>query len=280
MRSGRRRARADGSAISFTRSLASQRISTHEQRTVACANSSPAYEMTRASLSLRQFWRQRNLETHLWLDRHTANNVSIFIAYGAYKSNLTANQLSIASGVFSAFALMVAAFSDATDLFWPVLTIYGLAQISYLLDCADGQLARVTNTTSTYGAFLDKAIDLASIKLQSGAFFIFLYRHYVATGTSDEAQIWLFSGLAFIFVKVARFVVSELFSGLMPQIYEDSKIQPTQVTEILKVVMDTQISLLNMLVVLISPLACLLIYLVQFILLGGAWIRYFWRGRR
>lgn len=234
--------------------------------------------MIDARLSIRQFWQRRNLETHLLLDRYTVHNVSIFFAYAAYRLKLTPNHLSAASGAFSALALIAAAFTPANDLVVPILAIYALSQISYLFDCADGQLARATETASTYGAFLDKAMDLASVKLQYGAFFIFLYRYYMAEGHSIEAQSWLFGGLAFIFFKLARFVVSQFFANMMPDVYENSKSNPTSIFELIKNFMDHQVSLLNMLVFLLSPLACMLIYLAQTTLLSIAWVRYFRRG--
>jgi phosphatidylglycerophosphate synthase len=229
-------------------------------------------------ISLRQFWQGRNLDSQLLLDRLTTHNVSIFIAYAGYRLNLTANHISAGSGLFSLLALIAAATMGTESATIPVLTIFALSQVSYILDCADGQLARATGTTSPFGAFLDRAMDLVGIQLQYSAFFIFLYRYYMAAGATFEAQVWLFGGLAFVFFYLARFTVWQFFLHLMPETYEDSKSDPSVASEILKGLIDHQIVVLTMLVFLISPIACLAIYAFQALLLCAIWLRYFKRG--
>ena len=142
----------------------------------------------------------------------------------------------------------------------------------------DGQLARATGTTSPYGAFLDRAMDLVGIQLQYSAFFIFVYRYYMAAGSTFEAQLWLFGGLAFVFFYLARFTVWQFFLHLLPETYEDSKDKPSVVSEVLKGLIDHQVVVLTMLVFLISPMLCLAIYTFQALLLCAIWLRYFKRG--
>lgn len=229
-------------------------------------------------ISLTQFWRGRNLDSQLLLDRLTVHNVSIFFAYAGYRLNLSANHISAGSGLFSLLALIAAATMGTDSATMPVLTIFALSHFSYILDCADGQLARATGTTSPYGAFLDRAMDLVGIQLQYSAFFIFLYRYYMAAGSTFEAQIWLFGGLAFVFFYLARFTVWQFFLHLMPETYEDSKGKPNVASEILKGLIDHQVVVLTMLVFLISPMACLAIFTLQALLLCAIWLRYFKRG--
>lgn len=229
-------------------------------------------------ITLTQFWRGRNLDSQLLLDRLTIHNVSIFFAYAGYRLKLTANHISAGSGLFSLFALIAAATMGTESATLPILTIFVLSQISYVLDCADGQLARATGTTSPYGAFLDRAMDLVGIQLQYSAFFIFIYRYYMAAGSTFEAQMWLFGGLAFVFFYLARFTVWQFFLHLLPETYEDSKDKPSVVSEILKGLIDHQVVVLTMLVFLISPMACLAIFTFQALLLCTIWLRYFKRG--
>ncbi len=229
-------------------------------------------------IPLAEFWRGRSADGQLLLDRLTTHNVSIFIAYAGYRLNMTANQISAASGAFSLLALLAAALMGTESAVAPILTIFVLSQISYILDCADGQLARATKTTSPYGAFLDRAMDLVGIQLQYSAFFIFIYRYYMAAGETSLAQVWLFGGLAFIFFYLARFTVWQFFLHLLPETYEDSKSDPSLASEILKGVIDHQIVVVTMLVFLISPVACMLIFAFQASLLCAIWLRYFKRG--
>ncbi len=229
-------------------------------------------------ISLMQFWRDRNMDSQLLLDRLTVHNVSIFFAYAGYRLNLSANHISAGSGLFSLLALIAAATMGTDSATVPVLTIFALSHFSYMLDCADGQLARATGTTSPYGAFLDRAMDLVGIQLQYSAFFIFIYRYYMAAGSTFEAQLWLFGGLAFVFFYLARFTVWQFFLHLMPETYEDSKGAPNVASEILKGLIDHQVVVLTMLVFLISPMACLAIFTFQALLLCAIWLRYFKRG--
>lgn len=225
-----------------------------------------------------QFWRGRNMDSQLLLDRLTVHNVSILFAYAGYRLNLSANHISAGSGFFSLLALIAAATMGTDSATVPVLTIFALSHFSYMLDCADGQLARATGTTSPYGAFLDRAMDLVGIQLQYSAFFIFLYRYYMAAGSTFEAQLWLFGGLAFVFFYLARFTVWQFFLHLMPETYEDSKGTTNGASEILKGLIDHQVVVLTMLVFLISPMACFAIFTFQALLLCAIWLRYFKRG--
>lgn len=229
-------------------------------------------------ISLATFWRGRNLDEQLLLDRLTVQNISILVAYAGYRLNLSANQLSAASGLFSLLALIAAATMGTDSATIPVLTIFALSHFSYVLDCADGQLARATKTTSPYGAFLDRAMDLVGIQLQYSAFFIFIYRYYMAAGETFEAQVWLFGGLAFVFFYLARFTVWQFFLHQMPETYEDSKGAPSIISEILKCLIDHQVVVLTMLVFLISPMVCMGIFAFQGLLLCAIWLRYFKRG--
>ena len=121
-------------------------------------------------------------------------------------------------------------------------------------------------------------MDLVGIQLQYSAFFIFVYRYYMAAGETFLAQVWLFGGLAFVFFYLARFTVWQFFLHLLPETYEDSKSAPSLTSEILKGVVDHQIVVMTMLVFLISPIACMLIFTFQALLLCAIWLRYFKRG--
>lgn len=225
-----------------------------------------------------QFWRKRNLGSHLTLDRWTVHNVSVFAAYLAYKLGVSPNGVSLASGIFSVCTIVAAALLPAGELTFSILVVWGLAQFAYLLDCADGQLARITNKTSELGAFLDKSMDVSGTMLQFGAFSIFVYRHYADVGDMAQAHLFLYAGLIFVFFKISRFVVWQFFLNMLPETYETSKTRPAVVSEVLKNLADHQISLMNMLVFLVSPIACLSIYIAQTVLIALAWARYFPRA--
>lgn len=166
---------------------------------------------TAPAVTLIDFWKHRNAGDVSLLDRYSIHNVSFAVAYLAHRSRLTPNQLSILSGVFSLPAFGLSLVLPAADLFSAVLWIFGFAQFAYLLDCADGQLARATGQESDFGAFLDKGMDVASTFLALGSVFIFTYRHYAAQNDLSTANWVLLVGFVFLFARSARFFLWQKF---------------------------------------------------------------------
>ena len=84
--------------------------------------------------------------------------IGALFAFGASKVGLNPNQLTYLSGI-TVFLSMVIMFNKVGQgvLWAAVVTL--LSVVSYALDCADGQLARATNTCSKYGAWLDHVLD-------------------------------------------------------------------------------------------------------------------------
>ena len=99
------------------------------------------------------------------------------------------------------------AAEPASSLFW----VFALGQLAYLLDCADGQLARATGQQSTFGAFLDKGIDIAGTDLVFGGVFAFLYRHFATAGETESAELSLAIGFLFLLARTSRFFAWQNF---------------------------------------------------------------------
>jgi len=228
--------------------------------------------------SFSTFWNQRNLGDSLFLDRITANNASVLNAFVAYKLGVTPNQLSVATGISSLFAFCAAVTLPPDQTVPSVVTIYLLSQLSYLFDCADGQLARATERTSDFGDFLDKGIDIASSSLSFGAFFAYAYKNFSHHGHVDLADYFLLIGFLFLLVRTSRFFVWQNFLKSLPQAYHSTKTENNALKLVILNLMDHQFSLFNMLVFLLSPLACLCIFAGQAVILGAAYINYFRRA--
>ena len=232
----------------------------------------------RVRLSFSTLWNQRSLGESVFLDRITADNASILIAFVAYKLGVTPNQLSVASGIFSLFAFCAAVSLPPDQIIPSVVTIFLLSQVSYLFDCADGQLARATGRASDFGDFLDKGIDIASSFLSFGAFFAYVYRHFTHYGNVELADYFLLIGFLFVCSRTSRFFVWQNFMKSLPHAYNSTKIKDNAITSLLKSLMDHQFSLFNMLVFLLYPLACLSIFAGQAVILGTVYINYFRRA--
>jgi phosphatidylglycerophosphate synthase len=90
------------------------------------------------------------------------------IALWAYRRGLAPTVLTVSNlglGCLVSFAVIAAAepVADGRVWAWPIglLALVGW-QIAYALDCADGQLARVTGQTSAAGARVDVLCDVAA----------------------------------------------------------------------------------------------------------------------
>jgi phosphatidylglycerophosphate synthase len=80
---------------------------------------------------------------------------SKYVAWWASRRRLTPNQVTMAS---LAVALLAAACC-AVGARWGYVAGAVLLQLSFGLDCADGQLARLTGTFSEFGGWLDAMVD-------------------------------------------------------------------------------------------------------------------------
>jgi len=109
---------------------------------------------------------------------------SKLLTWVAVKIGATPNQVTIAS-----FAIgLYAAFLFAQGGFWSILIGAVLLQISIIVDCVDGELARYTRKFSELGAWLDAITD----RVKEYAVFLGLaYGAYVQNGQN----LWLLAAL-------------------------------------------------------------------------------------
>jgi phosphatidylglycerophosphate synthase len=84
-----------------------------------------------------------------------------FAAAAAANRGISANGVTILSAVFSAAAIACLAFAPATV--WLGIVIAVLLAIGYALDSADGQVARLTGSSSPAGEWLDHVVDCVRV---------------------------------------------------------------------------------------------------------------------
>lgn len=142
--------------------------------------------------------RNDNLWTE-WVSRPPA----ALVVQALEHSRVTPNQVSFASlAVFAAAAAVL-----ATVLPWSGLLVAALlVQASYVLDCVDGQLARLANLSSPAGALLDFLVDEWKALLLVGAAAVRLWRQAALApslanpGGAWPAELWLLLGVAGLLV--------------------------------------------------------------------------------
>lgn len=224
------------------------------------------------------FWTSRNTPDQLIIDQIIPNNISIFIAYLSHRIGLTANHLSVGSGIFAIGAFLSAISLPADQFSFAVMTIFVFSALSFLLDCADGQLANATNTASKFGEFLDKGVDVASFLLCFGGFFGYLYRHFATIGDAKLADTALLIGFLFLLAHSARFFAWQSFAKSYTGLQSQTKDRLAFV--ILKNLGDHVVSLFSMFLSLVSPDLMFLLFGVQAAVHTGAYVRYFIRAYR
>ena len=229
-------------------------------------------------MTFSTFWEQRNSESTMFLDSITGHYLGTFIAFASHKLGISANQLSVTSGIFGALAFFAAVILPVEQHFLSVVIIFLLAQTSSLLDHADGQLARATNTTSEFGAFLDRGMDIFNMYFGLGSIFIYAYRHLSYLGLNNQADLFLIAGFVFLGGRACRYFVFEMFALSFHETYVGTKTKDSVVTSLLKNIMDHQFTLFNMLVFLWSPMACLSILAFQAVIFLAVYVRYFLRA--
>lgn len=99
------------------------------------------------------YWKSCSHEGYLNI--YVYRKISIYLAVFAAKLHMTPNQVTVWSFFFSIVAAAMFAFESMA------IALIGLIpfHIGKILDCADGQLASLTNQRSALGAFLDPFFD-------------------------------------------------------------------------------------------------------------------------
>lgn len=116
--------------------------------------------------------------------------LSVRLVYLIRKTAITPNQLTLSSLVLALIGCAFFASGLRADVLWGLL----LVQISYVIDCADGQLARYKQMFSPLGGWIDQVAD----RIKEFAIYTSLTYGYIRIhGTSN--RIW-FEALFALFV--------------------------------------------------------------------------------
>ena len=128
-----------------------------------------------------------------WFTTHLARPPAAVVVYALRRTRITPNQVTFAAAV-------VAAVAAAALIAWPGWLGLGVAiaiyEFSFILDCADGMLARLRKIPSPLGHLLDFLMDELKAMFIYAAVAIRLWRH-----TGDERL--LIVGLAGAFALAA-----------------------------------------------------------------------------
>lgn len=151
----------------------------------------------------------------------TAKGVSLYTRYvnrplgrmaaaAAFRAGLRPNQVTVISALCTNGALAAVVLVRPS---WPLAAaVYAGLAVGYVLDSADGQLARVSGRSSPAGEWLDHVVDSAKAVALHSAVLVSLYRFFDLPGAG-----WLLVPLAFQLCAVLIYCGGLLTEKLKPR---------------------------------------------------------------
>lgn len=152
---------------------------------------------------VRRVYRQSQKPADSLFNRYLARPVAAAVVVPLARTRVTPNQVTFGSlGLMLLAMLAFVGLGGGAGLWLGVL----LVEASYVLDCADGQLARLTGRTSPVGGELDFLMDELKALLLVGGLSV---RWYLHDGGGPAALIWgvatlVVVGLALSLTKFVR----------------------------------------------------------------------------
>lgn len=157
---------------------------------------------------ISQVYQSSRKKRDIFWNTYVARPAAAGLVWGLARTPITPNQVSFLGGVvFLGVAAILVGWSSP----WAMLAAGLVLQASYVLDCADGQLARLTGMTSPVGAYLDFLIDEFKALILVGACCVRLW------GQSDD-PLWLLLGcggiaLVSVATSLTTFVRRPAYAG-------------------------------------------------------------------
>lgn len=139
-----------------------------------------------------------------WVNRYLAR----YVAAVAFRAGLTANHVTLISAALSTLGLTILVLAPIHPLTGVAASLLLVA--GYVLDSADGQVARLSGTSSPAGEWLDHVIDSVRTPAIHLAVVIALWRH-------DDGYVWVQAiAIAYALLSVGQFmsqILAEQLAG-------------------------------------------------------------------
>jgi phosphatidylglycerophosphate synthase len=146
----------------------------------------------------REFWKGE-----MWWTLRVSQVLASHLAWRAGRSGFSPNMLSLANAVcgISTSAVVIALYPKS-QLAAGIAALLGW-QLAYCLDCADGQLARSANRTSSLGALLDIGCDYV-VQIGVVVALVSIADHSVSSNMAAPAAVVIAGGwlIALFFASV------------------------------------------------------------------------------
>jgi archaetidylinositol phosphate synthase len=142
--------------------------------------------------------------------KYISKKLARYFTYYFLKYHITPNMMSL----FTVILITIAGITLNLNIgIFGIIAFLLLLQFSYVLDCSDGVVARITNKSSKFGAFFDVTLDRLNVMI---VFFSIGLYHY---STNDFSLI---SFLLFI-ISSLLFLQYQIMSSLRPFYFPELK---------------------------------------------------------
>ncbi len=227
-------------------------------------------------------WAKRGSGFTTAFSRATTSHSAALVAIVSAWRGMTPNHLTVLSCLAGVAAFIIAFFLPTGQPVISVIVLFVVAELAFVLDCADGNLARGTNSATRFGGYFDHTLDVVSQTCALAAIFVFAYRTGLASNNASLAHAALIIGFVFLLVREARHFAVHLFQEMFSPERAPAGSSHTMATAVtlLKSLHTYQASMLAVLVYLASPIASLVIFGIQAGLLVISILRHIGRARR
>ena len=138
----------------------------------------------------------------------------------AYVMGLRPNAVTLLSGLLSLAALILIVLAPATPAIAAAAAV--LLLLGYILDSADGQLARLTHSSSPAGEWLDHVVDAARLPL----FHLAIAMHFFRTGQ----PLWLIGVAAGYLVLTSLWFFAQTLAEKLTTSRPEPTVKPSWVS--------------------------------------------------
>jgi phosphatidylglycerophosphate synthase len=227
-------------------------------------------------------WAKRGTGFDTAFNRVTTSHSAAVVAFASSRLGMTPNHLTLLSCLAGISAFTIAIFLPTGQPVISVIVIFIFAELVFVLDCADGILARGTNTATRFGGYFDHTLDVVSQTCGLAAIFVFAYRAGLASNDSYFSHAALIMGFLFLLIREARHVAVHFYHEMFSPEHDPLGSSHTMATAVtaLKGLHTYQASMVAVLVYLVSPIATLVIFGLQVPFLMVSILRHIDRARR
>ena len=217
-----------------------------------------------------EFWSARDGGYEIAVNRWATSHAAALAAYMSARLGLTPNQVTLLSlvcglvGFLLAFGLPV----SRPEISIAVIVIF--AELTFILDCADGLLARVTGTATPYGNLIDHTLDVASQSCALSAVFVYTYRAGLSLQNPELANAALVVGFLFLVARTTRHTAIHLSGSLFGEQSTALRSKGNVLNRVLKNLLEYQVSMIAVVAYLVSPIASLVIFGAQTLICAAA----------